>query len=92
MDIEIKGMTLAEKPITTAKGDQIIAYFDFRADFVIMRGAALAKLSSGEFTTWEPRRESDHPPYRSVKMIGSARREVASAALKLYSVMSGAEH
>ncbi|PRY86779.1 hypothetical protein [Donghicola tyrosinivorans] len=88
MNIGITGLNCVDAPKPNGKGDMIIAYFDFQADFVTMKGAALVQLASGGLTTWEPLAKDDRLPRRSVQMTGDARRKVAQAALPLFKVLS----
>lgn len=89
MKVSITGLTTVAHPKPTAKGDKIVAWFSFRADFVEMEGAALVLLHSGGFTTWEPIRGNEKLPSRSVRMTGAARHAVAAAALPFYEAMTG---
>ena len=89
MEVKIFGISTVSEPKPNYHGDMILAFIDFTADFVTMKGAALVKLKSGGLTVWEPMAKSDRKPERSARMAGFARREVAQAALPLFEAMGG---
>lgn len=89
MEVKIFGISTVSEPKPNRHGDTIIAYINFTADFVTLKGAALVRLKSGGLTVWEPMAKDDRLPERSVRMAGFARREVAQAALPLYAAMGG---
>ena len=82
MQIIVTGLSTIEDPKPNKRGDMIVAFFDFRADFVTMKGASLVLLQSGGITTWEPLAKDDRLPRRSVQMTGEVRQRVASVAMQ----------
>jgi hypothetical protein len=89
MEIRVTGLTRVTSPKRAKGGDYIVAYFNAQVEWLNIKGAALVKLASGGYTTWEPLGKDDRLPRRSMQMSGPIRREVAQAALPLFEAMGG---
>ncbi|MEQ9258134.1 MAG: hypothetical protein RIG84_03455 [Roseovarius sp.] len=89
MEISITGLNRVTSPDPNHHGDMIVAYFDAHVEWLTIKGAALVRLKSGGFTTWEPLGKDDRLPRRSMRMSGTVRRAVAEKALPLFEAMGG---
>ena len=63
MDVKITGLTVVAQPKPTKNGDTVLARLDAIAGPLVMKGAALVRLPSGQMWVWEP-----FPPETEVRL------------------------
>lgn len=89
MDVRVTAFEIRPGIRPNRQGDRIVAYYSCEiADLATVRGAALVRLNSGRFSTWEPRL-GDAETRRSVRFAPHIRAAATEAAVAVFRQFGG---